>query len=491
MEQLPLMLNIAVALLWIGLIIDLMRRPPRIPRAAGAGLRRAAWGSAAVLALLAGGWGPAILQSTTTAAPRDPDAGQPVANVRGMIRTPFAVVERTTAVDGEGRTIRNQRSTTLQIPLALLAFLVGAGWLQRRGRNAPAAGRGGASAAMPALCATLLGGALLAGCGYGGPSVSDRDRPDRRILDVTWDTLVHVVSEVDDSLLFSVGKPAADANGFWIADGYGARIARFDWDGHLIRYVGRRGGGPGELADFRHIDVDDSGTLWVLDAPNRRISAFDLGGGLVDEIPLPDFAFRPDAFAVTGDAQSFLLMETLEELAPLILGRDGSATRGPAIPVPDADGAWGMALQGFATRERGGQGWVYAFSSGDGFFRLNGLDALGSLVRYPEAVPFPSITRSVVQEGNRTSTTTRLGDRKAAAASIWAQDGELHVVFEGETSQTGRLLDRFDLQTGLYLDTVILPRRGYVAMWGDRVVVAGNNPTPEVLVLRRRNDGTG
>lgn len=474
MEELPLLLNLSIAVVWVWVVSDLLKRPPPIPRGWGPAPRRAGWVLASLLALFAGGWGPPLLRSTTTSAPRDPNAGQPVESVSGMIRTPFAIVERTASIDGEGRTIQNQRATTLQLPLALLAFLAAAGWLQwRRGRESTAV-----------VCIVLVGAALTSGCGEGGPA-AERDRPERRIVGVTWDTLAHIVSSVDDSLLFSAGRAAADAEGFWVGDDYGARVARFDWEGHLVRYVGRRGGGPGELGDFRHIDVDDDGTLWVLDVPNNRISGFDVSGAVVAEMPLRDLDWRPDAFAVTGDGQAFLLMETSRELAPLILHRNGTSTRGPVIPVPDARGAWGMALQGLATRERGGDRWVYAFASGDGFFRLVGENVVGPLVRYPEAVPFPNILRSVIQEGAVTSTTTRLTNRKAAAASIAALEGELHVVFEGETSNNGRLLDRFDLETGRYLDTVLLPRRGYIAMWEDQLVVTGNNPTPEVLVLRR------
>jgi len=484
MEQLPLLLNLLIGTVWLGVVMDLLKRPPRIPRGWGPAPRRVGWILASLIALLAGGWGPPLLRSTTAAAPRDPNAGQPVESVSGMVRTPFAIVERTTSIDGEGRTIQNRRATTLQLPLALLAFLAGTGWLQWRDRASKESGAQSGGGSKAVVCMVLIGATLMSGCGEGGPAAG-RDRPGRQMVDVSWDTLVHVVSAVDDSLLFSAGRAAADADGFWIADGYGARVARFDWDGHLVRYVGRRGGGPGELADFRHIDVDDGGRLWVLDVPNNRISGFDVDGAPVDEIPLRDLGWRPDAFAVTSDGQSFLLMETLQELAPVILHRDGTSTRGPAIPVPDAKGAWGMALQGLATRERGGDGWVYAFASGDGFFRLVDENVAGPLTKYPEAVPFPNILRSVSREGSVTSTTTRVTNRKAAAASIAAQDGELYVVFEGETSDNGRLLDRFDLETGRYLDTVLLPRRGYVAMWEDRLVVAGNNPNPEVLVLRR------
>ncbi|MEX2465295.1 MAG: hypothetical protein WD995_00200 [Gemmatimonadota bacterium] len=485
MEQLPLLLNIVVAVLWLAVLVDLVRHPPRLPRSWGTALRRTIWGVAAILALLAGGWGPQIWRSTTITAPPDPGAGQPVESISGMVRTPFAIVERTASVDGEGRVIRNQRTTTLQLPWILLVFLAGAGWLQWRGRASLAdRSRTPGGGATLAMCTTLLAATLGAACGGDG-SGSLVDRPERRMVDVRWDTLLHMRSEVDDSVLFHAGKPTADASGFWVADIYGSRIARFDWEGRLIRYVGAYGSGPGEIRDFRLMDVDDQETLWVLDLPNRRISGFDTDGRLVDEIALGDLAWTPDAFAVTGDGQRFLFMETLEQLAAVVIDREGTMTRGTEIPVPDAGGAWGMALQGHATRERGGDMWVYAFASGDGFFRLSDTEVVGPRVRYPEAIPFPNIIRTQSQEGNVTSTTTRLTNRKAAAGSLWAQDGQLYIAFRGETEHEGRLLERYDLETGRYLDTVLLPRRGRIAMWEDRIIVTGNDPVPEVLVLRR------
>jgi hypothetical protein len=473
MEQLPLLLNLAVATLWLGVFVDLIRRPPNLPSGWNKALRRTLWGLASVLALLSGGWGAQLWQSTTTASPRNPDAGQPVAASSSMVRTPFAIVERTVSLDGEGRTIQNRRTTTLQIPLALLAFLAGAGWLQWRRRSAPAA------------VTALLASMLLTGCGGDGSVLSNRDRPERQLVEVRWDTLVHIRSELEDSLLFSVSSPRADEHGFWILDFYGSRLARFDWNGQLVRYVGRHGGGPGEFAAARRIDTDDQGTVWVLDLDNNRITGFDTEGRIVDEIRLGGFDWRPDAFAVTGDGQSFLLVETLQELAPIVIDRSGRVTRGEFIPVPDAGGAWGMGLNGHVTRNRGGDGWVYAFGSGDGFYRLSGVEMVGPRVRYPEPIPFPTVMRTSTTEGAVTSTTTWLTNRKASATSISAHDGELLIVFAGESEHANLLLERYDLESGRYLDSALLPRRGSITQWGDRLVLAANNPTPEVLVLRR------
>lgn len=473
MEQLPLLLNLAVATVWLGLLVDLVRRPPNLPNGWNKALRRTLWGLASIIALLSGGWGAQLWQSTTTASPRNPDAGQPVTASNSSVRTPFAIVERTASLDDEGRTIQNRRTTTLQIPFSLLAFLAGAGWLQWRRRPAPAA------------VAAVLAVTLLTACGGDGSVRSNRDRPERQLVDVRWDTLVHIRSELEDSLLFSVGNPRADEHGFWVLDFYGTRLARFDWDGRLVRYTGRSGSGPGELAAARRMDTDDQGTAWVLDMENNRITGFDTDGRIVDDIRLSGIDRTPDTFAVTGDGQSFLMVDAMEALVPVVLDRSGRVTRGEIIPVPDAGGAWGMALSGHVTRDRRGDGWVYAFGSGDGFFRLSGVDMVGPRVRYPEAIPFPNVMRTSTTRGAMTSTTTWLENRKASATAISAYGGELFIVFAGETEHANHLLERYDLESGRYVDSVLLPRRGSIAQWGDRLILAGNDPTPEVLVLRR------
>ncbi|MDZ7778463.1 MAG: hypothetical protein U5R14_00815 [Gemmatimonadota bacterium] len=482
MEQLPLLLNIVGVGLWLGFTVDFLRRPPLQPRSWGRNVRRGAWVGLAMLFLAAGGWGPEMSHSTTSDFSRDPDVGTPVETTSSLLRTPFAIYESTAVMDREGRTIRQDRMVTRQLPLALLIFLAGAFWLRRRRelsekRSPTSRGATDALALVGILSATLTG----AGCG--DPAPWDGDRPERKIVDVTWDTLAHVRSGVNDSLLFSASGVAADEEGFWVGDLYGDRVARFDWEGRLLRYVGDSGRGPGEIGRVHEIDVDGEGVLWILDPENTRITGFDQSGALVDEVPFRGLDASPGSFAVSRDGRTFMSMLPSDRLEPILIHRDGRIERGTQIPVPDANGAFGLALQGRVARHD--HGWLFAFTSGDGIFRMRGLETVGPRLRYPEAIPFPGITRSVQRDGRRTSTTTRLAERNPAAAAISTRGSELLVVFHGESPNAGRLLDRYDLERGRYLDTVLLPVSGYVAAWDDRLVVARTNPRPELLVLRQ------
>lgn len=486
MGRLALTLNLLAVAVWLGIAIELVRRPPPLPASLGQRARRALWGLGALAAFTVGMWGLPLGTTTTTAAPRDAEAGQPADEFRSFLRTPFAIVERSVALDGRGLTIRDERRETLQLPLVLLAFLAAAFWYRSRADVPNRDSDGPTRSAGAVGCLALVACSTLLACGVptDRPPEDDVPRPERVVLDVLWDTLAHVRSGTADTLLYGVWSPAAGEDGFFVVDPYGARVARFAWDGSLRGYVGRRGGGPAEFGNVRDIDVDDTGTLWTLDVENVRVSGFDRDGVLVEEVPLSGLPQAPPSFGVNHDGSVFYFMVSEQELVPWAVERSGAATGGQAITVDDAEGAFSMALQGYVARTDTAGGWLYAFSMGDGFFPMRDVAREGPRVRYPELVPFPGIQRTVSVDRNTTTTTTGLTERRESAISIDTHDGVLYLTFAGEGPDAGRLLERYELATWSYIDSVRLPRPGYVAIWEDRIVLAANNPEPEVLVLR-------
>lgn len=498
MDQLPWMLTFMALALWATMSFDLVHRPPEVPGGLALPLRRTVWALVSVSALVAGVWGPELWSGTETDHSRDPDVGQPVERVSTVLRTPFAVRTIATEFDGGGRRILTERRLSLQLPVALLGYLAVMLWWRTGPRGgAPTVSAGpsrspvrGREPRHPGadllawtglLCATLGASA----CGGGASETYVADRPVRTFTDVTWDTLAHVRTEPDDTLLFSPGAVVADDGGFWVADGLGYRVARFDWSGALVRYVGRVGSGPGEFRSLQALDVDGEGRLWVLDTGNARISAFDADGALVDEVPVRDFDLTPHAFAVSRDGDSFFLMSASDVLEPQVLNPSGRVERGSDIPVEDAEGAYSFALQGTIARARESDDWVYAFTMGDGLYRMRGAELVGRRVHYPEAVPFPRMVETVSQEGNVTTRQQRLTEPSFSAGEMAVVDGVVSVRFRGETPDAGRLLDRYDLDTGAYLDTWRLPMLGRYGAWDDKVVLVGRDPTPEILVIRR------
>ncbi len=486
MSRVALTLNVLFGIFWLVSLVALVRRPPPFP-ASASGLRRGFWGTTALLALGIGAWGVPLTTTTTSDHPPHPEAGAPTDARTSFLRTPFALVEREVVLDGAGRTLRDERRETLQLPLVLMAFLAATLWWSGRRTD----GRRTAVLATVLICAGLGSCQGDADTLPGGAARSPTaPRPTRSVSVVAWDTLARVRAGVADTTLFSAGSPAADSSGFVVLDHYGSRVARFDWDGNLLGYVGRRGGGPGELMGPREVELDERGTLWVLDAGNARISGFDPSGQLVDELSLAALPMTPSRFAVDRAGTSFHFMLNGEMLVPYVLERaTGTFTAGPALELGETVEATGLALQGLATRTDTLDGWIYALGAGDGILPLRGVEWEGQRWRYPEEVAFPTQDRIRSRSGNVSTVTTRLSSPTFSAISVDAWEDELYVVFMGAGPDAGRLLERWDLETGAYLGSVLLPRAGYIAVWEDRLVVAASNPEPEVLVLRMPRTG--
>jgi hypothetical protein len=174
----------------------------------------------------------------------------------------------------------------------------------------------------------------------------------------------------------------------------------------------------------------------------------------------------------------------MDELVPYEMDRAGTMTAGGPVVLREDRQAFGLALQGLLAHTDSLGGWVYALGAGDGILPMRGTDWDGSRWRYPEAVPFPTQQRLEGRAGKASVVTTRLSRPTFSALSVDAADGVLYVAFMGSTEHAGRLLERWDLETGRYLDTVLLPRAGHVAVWRDRILVSATTPEPEVLVLR-------
>ncbi len=128
------------------------------------------------------------------------------------------------------------------------------------------------------------------------------------------------------------------------------------------------------------------------------------------------------------------------------------------------------------------------------------LDSFGNVVRTirgPERKDFPStitsqaIMKDVEYEGMRgdAELTVRKVDRSRgeATAAIAASDNEIYVLVAGtDSALVGRQIDRFDLHTGAYLGTHLLPHRvrQIAALGGGRIATLEKEMDPLVRVWR-------
>lgn len=498
MESLTWFLTFAAVGAWVVVGAELVLRPLPHPRGWSSALRRGLWGVVGLVALVAGSWGPELWSRTSSDYADDPSIGAPAARTSSLIRTPVAVQSSFRDVDADDRLIRTESRLALQFPVALLFFLGGVlflRWRERsRGGGDPGRATGGPGndptrrgATRSAGLALVLALVAAGACGTEGTiDGASAPRPDRALAEVEWDTLLQFAPGIGDTLFYSADHAVGSERGFWVLDRIGSRIAHFGWNGELRWYAGRQGSGPGELLNPRMLDLDAQDRVWVLDVDNQRISGFDADGIPVDDVPLGNLDALIHAFAADADGERFFGMVASDGLRPVAIDRNGRASRGDRIPIRDLpDGSSSMALQGAIASDRDGDGWVYALTMGDGFFRMNGLELVEERVRYPEWVPFPGTAVSEDVSGDVRTRTTQLTEPNFSANGVAFDRRRILVPFDGTTEDRRRLVDLYD-PSGTYEESILLPRTGRMGAWRNRVILVWNDPGPHLAVLRRR-----
>lgn len=480
MESMTWFLTFAVLAGWLAVGLDLLRRPPEVPARLSPGMLRMIWGSIWVGALVVGIWGPPLWSTTSTSFSDEPGVGEPAELSSLVIRTPFAVQATSIGRDANARQVHREDRLTLQLPVGLLAFFVLIFVIRRREDGA---GGGGGAAKVAGSAAVVL---LMAGCG--ADSVGrDAPRPDREITQARWDTLVHLEVNSADTLLYSADDVAVSPAGIWVMDRIGFRVAHFGWDGDLRWYAGGRGAGPGEFVNPRVIDLDAEDRVWVMDLGTNRITGYDAQGELAGELNLAGMEGALHDFWVNPAGDRFYGMLMRDGLYPVEVHIDGSVEEGQPLRIPDADGIFGIALQGRVAGSRARERWAYALTMGDGLFRMEGLEAFGGRILFPEWVPFPTMIEEVTKTDAGTTTSRRLGDPNFSASGVAVAADRILVPFRGSTEDAGRLVEIFEFETGEYVKTLRLPHTAVVAAWDDRLVLVRNSPVPSMMVIRPRN----
>jgi hypothetical protein len=88
------------------------------------------------------------------------------------------------------------------------------------------------------------------------------------------------------------GEPFGDLRDFvslpdgslWVLDFKDQNIRRYSATGKLLGVVGRKGSGPGEMANANGLAVAPNGMVWVNDPSNARINIYDANGKFLRQI---------------------------------------------------------------------------------------------------------------------------------------------------------------------------------------------------------------
>lgn len=306
-------------------------------------------------------------------------------------------------------------------------------------------------------------------------------REERRIVVQRWDTLWSVGGSAEDSILLRPYLLTATRGGVYLFDAGAKRVLAFSDDGKLRWKTGRDGAGPAEFRGARDLKATDEG-IFVLDPGNNRIGWLGTDGKWRGAVPLNDVG-HAEQVAPLGDGM-FMLLTMKPESTFVAVDSTGKVQSRLSLPWAGFASLDVLARQGYIASDAGR--WVFGFSIGNGWFAFDHTRMSGEPRSYVEHTEFPEVEAK--QQGPAVS--IKLTEYNACSACSMSLTGTtLNVHFGGYTGEgVKRYVDRFDVRSGQYLGSYLLPVTAQVVeAEGDRLYILAEEPYPILLALRPRS----
>ena len=329
---------------------------------------------------------------------------------------------------------------------------------------------------MLARLAFALAASWLAALPGGDPAAPAAER---RFLPGRWEQVGGVQPEMESDLLNPL-LIASRGRMLYVVDYGDTRVKAFDWTGRLAWAAGRKGKGPNEFTNPTDLQVDRSGNLWVYDPANSRVTVLRPDGKVEKMIstrtlfqrvlPLEDGTFWGIGVGTEG-----VLGYRFDRRGTLAGTMRLPATMGSVDP---------MALDGRVAVAPTGRAAVMTFLYADRLVLWNGATRQVRSTPGVEPIPFPSVLE---WQGPGGGVVTRLSlDATPATLSVTADDRYAYLLYGGKTRMKGRIVDRYELATGRYAGSYLLPRRvSGITVVPNGLAVLISNPMPEIRVWRR------
>ena len=328
---------------------------------------------------------------------------------------------------------------------------------------------------------------LLGGCGIG-----DTDRregrlgdEDRVLVPLAVDTLWSIGEEADSTFAYLWSPVSAPTGGLYIADVGNVKLHRISENGELLWSYGTRGQGPGELQETRVFDVDVHGNVVILDNPNRRITTISPNGEMISESPFPVEIGYTAAVAALDNGD----LAVAHLGGPwTLLSKAGEFLAHVTPPWSDVADKHFLEIVGQSRPVRGSDRWVYSLDAAGEWFVFTGSDVQGRY-SHVENVPFAEVMVSRTENGGSQA---RYQRRPIFTTADLALRGDtLFVLFFGTSRYSGRIIDKYDVNTGGYIESLLLPNRTTGVTFGrDNTMFAASDSRlfHTVSALRYKGD---
>ena len=319
----------------------------------------------------------------------------------------------------------------------------------------------------------------------------------RLAFDTLW-----VYGGAGDTVMLNADRVAAFPGGdAAVLDLLGRRVHRVGVGGVAWSW-GTRGEGPGEIDQVRDLDVNADGEVVLADAGNGRLHWLSGDGRWLREAGLPEGTINVDAVAALEGGHyilsSLMYAEALAALestppGPIVANRwvrvSAEGEIAGLVPFP-WDGFRSMSffqtvgsIAGARSQSSGGGGrWVFGFGLGNGFFVFN--DNVANAYPYVRHADFPEVETGRLgggRDGFRVGYREGRPDRVARDVAI---RGDTAFVLAGNHWE----MDRYESNTGQYLDSVLLPvPLSRLALARDVLIgIVAGGMYPQVIALRAK-----
>lgn len=320
---------------------------------------------------------------------------------------------------------------------------------------------------MKRLSVSILGcgaGLVLAfgGAGIGVPRATEKPKP--MVQPVTkriWkeevkNKLFTIGSEKGKMVLFNPMTVKVDHKGNIYVNDFGDRkVKKFTSDGKLEREFGfGPGKGPGEFSIITDYEIREDGSLWVCDPLNGLITVFDANGNVRTTIRGKELPYR----IVVFNDERFVIMPSpmVGDKLFSLYDKKGNQLRKFGMFLDNQSSEMGVVLDArFA--KASGEMFVVAFTR-IGLFAIYQGDYDNPLV-YAQTINYAGVPEIVrITKGN---TTTSMVDRKARFAShaVSVVKDEIHLLTEIEEQANKSVFDVYNIATGLYKHSYLLPTK--------------------------------
>lgn len=240
-------------------------------------------------------------------------------------------------------------------------------------------------------------------------------------------------------------------NHIFVADRAYREVKRFTLNGELTAVYGNGAGqGPGEFQNLNAFWVQKNGEVWIVDQRANEISRFRPDGKFVESFH-PDFP--PHQIAALGEDQLVVHMLSQSKVFAL-LNKEGTVLKrfGTVIDRPQASYTFALDADMYP-RPNGGFIWAPRFASYLFFYGADG--TLERRIELIDGHPFP-IDK---MEPNPMRATARDLQRPHRTFGVSVTEEAIFVnILENRSDAT--VVDRYDRETGKYIDSFRLPSGG-------------------------------